>query len=231
MPLIEPWPALASAGVGCALGFLGTGYALQVSAGTGLPGLGRSISAALRKPQLPAAGAGVSGVAAAIFGLQFGWSVTSFVFAICTSMAMTLAVTDLRSHRLPYAIVAILYLVTGVPLIGVAIVTRDIGLILKAVLSAAIAVMAFLILALALPGQLGLGDVVLFGWVAFSLSWFGWRAIEVGVLAGLLGQIIAGLVFRVWRGAGQKLPFGPALLLGWFIGASIAGTYLSKDSL
>lgn len=163
-------------------------------------------------------GASIAGILAAIVGLVFGWSIAAPTLVICSALGVALAIVDLRCRRLPYAMLSVLYLASGLPFAIAAAVDRDGSLIIGATASGAAAIVAFLVLALALPGQLGLGDVFLFGWVVFSLAWFGWRAVEIGVLAGLIGQAIAGLVFRARRGPGYKLPFGPALLVGWFVG-------------
>jgi leader peptidase (prepilin peptidase)/N-methyltransferase len=78
----------------------------------------------------------------------------------------------------------------------------------------------FLAVALALPGQLGLGDVVLIGWIAMTLAWLGWDRLGVGLLAGLLLQAVAAAVALVWlrrRNMDAGLPMGAALVAGWLL--------------
>lgn len=223
MSNIHYWVSMAAAGLGFVLGFVGTSFALQVPAGTGIPPFSHSFSIAGRPKGQLLLGASIAGVLAAILGLVFGWSIATPALVICSAIGMALTIVDLRCQRLPYAMLSALYLASGVPFAIAAIANRDAGLIVRASASAAAATAAFLVLALALPGQLGLGDVLLFGWLVFSLAWFGWRPVEVGVLVGLVGQAVAGLVLRVQRGPGYKLPYGPALLLGWFVGVVVGG--------
>jgi leader peptidase (prepilin peptidase) / N-methyltransferase len=219
---IHYWVIVAAAGLGLIMGAVGTNFALQVPTGVGLPSLGRSVSFAGQSRGKLLIGASIAGIVSAILGLVFGWSFATPTLVICSALGVALAIVDLRCRRLPYAMLSLLYLANGLPFAIAAAASRDTGLIVQASVSAATAIVAFLALALALPGQLGLGDVFLFGWVVFSLAWFGWRAVEVGVLAGLAGQAVAGLVLRVRRGPGYKLPYGPALLLGWFVGVVTA---------
>jgi leader peptidase (prepilin peptidase)/N-methyltransferase len=86
-------------------------------------------------------------------------------------------------------------------------------------MAAAVTVAAGLALALADAGQMGLGDVVLAGWVALSLGWFGWPSAWAGLFMGFAVQaVLFGLVaLRRAHDRPRALPMGPALMAGWLV--------------
>lgn len=83
---------------------------------------------------------------------------------------------------------------------------------------------AFLGLALALPGQLGLGDVVLVGWIASTLAWLNWSNLVLGLVTGVSLQFLAAIALLLFRrtSRGAALPMGPAMWVGWLIGVVTA---------
>jgi prepilin signal peptidase PulO-like enzyme (type II secretory pathway) len=223
LPSIHVLPSVGCAGIGFALGIPALSFAFRMEAEVGLPPLPRSLSpVGLRKKHL-AIGDCAAGVAAALIGLVLGWAVVTLALAACAAIGVALALVDFRCRRLPYHMTAALYLICGLAFVIAA--SRhgnwpDVG---RSTLAAVTATIFFFVLAMAFPGQLGLGDVFLFGWVAFSLGWFGWRSVAIGGLVGTVGQAIAGAVVRARSGPGVKLPMGPALLAGWLAGIVLAG--------
>jgi leader peptidase (prepilin peptidase)/N-methyltransferase len=121
----------------------------------------------------------------------------------------------LKSRRWPRTR---LYLVCGVAFLIESAVSMDAAALLRAAGIAALTLGGFLVLALALPGQLGLGDVVFAGWIVLSLGWFSWRAAVLGLMVGLLVHLVAADVLGLGSSRSRMLPMGPALLAGWVVG-------------
>jgi leader peptidase (prepilin peptidase)/N-methyltransferase len=157
-----------------------------------------------------------------VLGAVLGASRLTPAYWLCGVLGVALAIVDVRTQRLPYAMGGVLYASCAVAFVVSAAGSGDASPLVRAVLAAALAFTGFLVLALAFAGQLGLGDVVLVGWVAFSLGWFGWGVAAVGLLAGLILQALVGILFLARPGPKRALPMGPALLIGWLVGVLIA---------
>jgi leader peptidase (prepilin peptidase)/N-methyltransferase len=90
-----------------------------------------------------------------------------------------------------------------------------------------------LLVALAVPGGMGMGDVKLAGLIGLVLGSIGLSyvavAAGVGILGGGVGAILAMLLLGYRRG--QQMPFGPFLaggaIVAAFAGPSISSLYLS----
>ncbi|MBN1173884.1 MAG: prepilin peptidase [Micromonosporaceae bacterium] len=143
------------------------------------------------------------------------------VFWLTAVLGTTLAIIDVRCHRLPHALTAVLWGVGGVCLVGDAIVAWEPGRLIVAGVSALATTGALLLIALAFPGQLGLGDVNLAGALALSLGWWYWSAPLVGLLTAFVLQAIVVAGRSVGGGRPRKdrdgFPLGPALGLGWLV--------------
>jgi leader peptidase (prepilin peptidase)/N-methyltransferase len=139
-----------------------------------------------------------------------------WMFAI---LGVGLAGSDLRRHRLPYALTGTLYLACTIGFVAEAFRSGNIGPLARASVTAAVVTTGLLVLALALPGQLGLGDVLLAGAISFSLGWLSWRTMTAGVGLGfLVHALVAGsMALRGRSRASQLLPLGPSLLIGWAV--------------
>lgn len=160
-----------------------------------------------------------SGVLAGLVGARLGASLALPAFWAPAALACPLAIADLVRRRLPYALVVPLYVVGAVALATAAVSLGDIGPLARAVGATVAATVVFLAIALLLPGQLGLGDVVLVGALTLSLGWWGWPEVTTGLMVGLLLGAAAGLVLAVARRSLKRvvLPLGPALLTGWLV--------------
>jgi leader peptidase (prepilin peptidase) / N-methyltransferase len=134
---------------------------------------------------------------------------------LCGLLSVALVITDLRCRRLPYALTGSLYGTTGVAILCDSAVTLDARSLVTATGAAAVTLTMFLLLALLAPGQVALGDVVLLGWVALSLGWFGYRVALLGILTGLLIAAVIALGLVAVRRATSAIPLAPALLCGW----------------
>lgn len=128
-----------------------------------------------------------------------------------------LAMIDLGCLRLPDRLVGALALVGGLPL---ALLLPD--RIVPALGAGLLVGATYLVIAL-LPGRgLGLGDVKLGATLAFLLGFAGWPAVAVGFgTAHLLNGAIATWLLVTRRA--RPVPFGPALLFGFYAG--LAGSY------
>lgn len=131
-------------------------------------------------------------------------------------VTLALAVIDAQTKRLPNRITYPAF-ATLVLLLGVAsVVGHDPARMERAALAAVIVGVAFLVLALLVPGGMGLGDVKLVPTLALALGWLSWSVLAEGfmfafVLGGMVG--IALLAFgRAHRKS--RLPFGPWLVSG-----------------
>jgi len=167
---------------------------------------------AVRPPVLEAVTALLFGLA----GLRFGWSWALPAFLVLASAGVLLAVVDLRHRLLPNRVV-LPALVLGVLLLALPAALDDAWpALLRAVLGAGALFTLFLVLALASPGGLGMGDVKLAALVGLHLGWLGWSAVALGALAGFVVQAVVALALLVVRRIGLRgeLPFGPAMLAG-----------------
>lgn len=133
-------------------------------------------------------------------------------YAGLLAVALPLAAIDLDVHRLPDRVT-----LPAVPVLAVLLALDwDADRMFRAFVGAGLAGAVFLLLALAVPGGMGLGDVKLAVVLALPLGWWGYLAVLQGLA---LGFVIGGLVSVVLicaRRATRRthIPLGPALLAG-----------------
>jgi leader peptidase (prepilin peptidase) / N-methyltransferase len=148
-----------------------------------------------------------------------GWGLVLPAFWLAAVIGVTMAIIDLRVRRLPFVLSGAVNVVSVVFMGVQAVATQDFVALGRAFVAALGVSVTFLVLALAVPGQLGLGDVILIGWIALTLGWLGWSNLVLGLVAGLLLQFVGAVVWAVRRmPRGNPLPMGPALLVGWLMG-------------
>ena len=147
-------------------------------------------------------------------------TVAVLAFWLTAVLGIGMAVVDLRSRRLPHALTAVLWGASATCFVVDAVMTGNSIRLIVGVSTAVATASALFLVALALPGQLGLGDVNLAGALALPLGWLHWTAAPMGLLAAFSIQAAVALGLRVTRrraiGA-QGMPLGPALILGWLI--------------
>ncbi|MGY1779229.1 prepilin peptidase [Geodermatophilus sp. SYSU D01036] len=143
---------------------------------------------------------------------------------VFTALGVALAFIDLDTRRLPNALVLPAYPVLGVLLTGAAAVSGDWEALLRAGLGAGALFGAFLLMALAYPGGMGMGDVKLAGVLGLVLGWFSWAAVVVGAFAGFFLGAVVGVVVMAAGPHGRKtaVPFGPFMIAGALLGLWIA---------
>ncbi|MCU1525670.1 MAG: prepilin peptidase [Microbacteriaceae bacterium] len=153
------------------------------------------------------------------------------------AITVALALIDIDVHKLPNAIVLPSYLVAGVLFVAASVVGGDYMALVRSGVAMAALAFFYLVLALAYPGGMGLGDVKLAGVIGLYLGWSGWGALVVGALAAFLLGGIYSVVLLVLKRANRRsgIPFGPWMLAGGWLGVAagnaIALSYLSLFGL
>ena len=142
--------------------------------------------------------------------------IVSWMFSV---VGIGLALIDLRIRRLPFLLSAILYVTCAIAFSAAALWGDGGGAAIRAAASAAVSLTALLVLALALPGQLALGDVFFAGAIAGCLGYCSWAAIG-GMVAGFVAQFLISPLVNAIRRSQTRIahPLGPALLAGWVLG-------------
>ncbi|MGY1841543.1 MULTISPECIES: prepilin peptidase [unclassified Modestobacter] len=137
-------------------------------------------------------------------------------YLLLAMVGVLLVMVDLRHQVLPDRVL-LPALVAGIGLLAAAALAGGEGTaLLRALGGAAVLFLAYLVLALASPGGLGMGDVKLAGLLGLYLGWVGWGALLYGALAGFALQALIALALVTTRRVGRSgaLPFGPAMLVG-----------------
>ncbi|PZE28203.1 MULTISPECIES: A24 family peptidase [unclassified Curtobacterium] len=145
----------------------------------------------------------------------------AFLYLMAISVA--LALIDVDTHTLPNAITYPSSVVLAVLLAGASALSGDWAAFVRGVIGAAALGVLYLVLAIAVPGGMGLGDVKLAGILGLALAYLGWGPLAVGAFgAFLVGGIFALVLVAArrakWRGG---IPFGPSMLTGAWIGVLV----------
>lgn len=155
-------------------------------------------------------------------------------YLVVAALGVAMAYVDLREHRLPDWLTLSAAVVAAVGLGIAAATTGEWDAYGRALLGALAVGGFYLVLAVARPADLGLGDVKLAVTLGLVLGWVGWGVLVVGVFLGfLLGGLVA-VALIVARRAGRRsaLPFGPFMLAGALIaivwGEPLVDAYLGR---
>lgn len=163
--------------------------------------------------------------------------VTLIAFLYLMAISVALALIDIDTHTLPNALTYPSYLVLGVLLAVASAFSGDWDALVRALIGAAILGAVYLVLAIAVPGGMGLGDVKLAGVLGLALAYLGWGPLAIGGFGAFLVGGVFALVLMVsgratWRGG---IPFGPSMLIGAWIGVLVGSAvwtfYLSTLGL
>jgi leader peptidase (prepilin peptidase)/N-methyltransferase len=149
----------------------------------------------------------------------------TLAYAWAAGAAVVLAQVDLAVHRLPDRVTYPAAAVGAAALLADAALLGTGPDLLRAVLAAAAAGGIALLVALAGPSGLGLGDVKLLALLGLLLGWAGWGVLLAGVFLGLLAGAGLSLLLVVTGRAGWRtpVPFGPPLLLGAVLALLVEG--------
>ncbi|WP_412736045.1 prepilin peptidase [Krasilnikovia sp. MM14-A1259] len=143
-------------------------------------------------------------------------AVPFWVFAVA---GVGLSIIDVRRRRLPHVLTGGLWVACVVCFGLAAAVEGDAGPLWRAIIAGVAASAALLVIAFTLPGQLGLGDVVLGGVITLSLGWLSWQAAALGILVAFVLQGVVGLAAKMRAWGDHAVPMGPALWAGWLLAA------------
>jgi leader peptidase (prepilin peptidase) / N-methyltransferase len=151
-------------------------------------------------------------------------ALVAFLYLAAISVALT--AIDLETHRLPNVIVLPAYIVGAVLLTGSSLLAGDPGALLRAAIGGAGLFLLYLVMALAYAGGMGFGDVKLAGVLGLFLAWLGWGQLAVGAFGAFALGGLFGVILLIARRAGRKskLPFGPWMLLGAWVGVFAGNT-------
>jgi leader peptidase (prepilin peptidase)/N-methyltransferase len=155
----------------------------------------------------------VSAVVPMGFALPAYW-----VFAV---LGAGLALIDLRSRRLPFLLTGATGASSIVCFALDAMATGNAEPLVRAAVAGVSVTALLLIVALATPGQLGLGDVAFTGVIALILAWRSIEAAAMGLLTGLLLQAAVVMVSKGRVANNASSPMGPALFAGFLIAVAV----------
>lgn len=131
-------------------------------------------------------------------------------------VGLALALVDWMCHKLPHRVVGTLFVGGLIQLSFMAFARRDVELLVRAGLAAAVVFVIGLLLYLRLGADLGFGDVTLATTLALFLGSCGWPYVALGLIAGLTAGGVTTRTLLTLRRISRRDPvaLGPALLVG-----------------
>ena len=170
----------------------------------------------------PAVELGTGLLFAATFLLLEGRGLESAVpaYLYLAGISVALAAIDLDTHRLPNAIVLPSYPVLAALLVVATAIEGDWWSLARAGIGGAALWFFYFLVMIAKPGGMGFGDVKLAGLLGGALAWLGRGSLAVGAFGAFLvgGLFAVGLLARGRAGRKSKIPFGPWMILGAWLG-------------
>jgi len=144
-------------------------------------------------------------------------------YLLLAAVGVALFWIDVDVHRLPEALTLPCIPAVALLLAVASATTGDWGSLARAVACAVAVWLVYLVLALAVPGGLGLGDATLGGLVSLPLGYVAWGAPVVAFLAAYAVSGVAALVGLALRRLELKsdIAFGPYILLGALVAAFV----------
>jgi len=169
------------------------------------------------------AGAAVTGVAFGLLGQRTGVDALLPAFLAVTATGTAIAIVDLREKRIPNRMLLTATPIVTVLLAAALLLRGEPGRLVAVLVGAAAMFALYLVIALAVPAAMGMGDVklaALLGGVLGATGLTGW-------LVGLLGAFLVGgvvaVIALVTRRIGLRgsIPFGPWMVVGAVIGLAV----------
>jgi leader peptidase (prepilin peptidase)/N-methyltransferase len=155
-------------------------------------------------------------VIAVVFAALGARGVPAAAWWLLAVTGAVLSIVDSETYRLPRRLVGPLAAAELVLLAVTAVVADEPQWLVRALLAAAAVAGGYLLLALAAPSLMGLGDAYLAGITAGLLGWSGWSHVLAGQgllwLLGPIGLAAAALARPAERGWKMHVPMGPALI-------------------
>jgi leader peptidase (prepilin peptidase) / N-methyltransferase len=156
----------------------------------------------------------LTGGLSALLAMRFGISWELPAYIVLAVLAVQLSRIDIAQKLLPNMVVLPLLLAGIILFVASAALTPAWGNLLRAVVSAAILFMIYLILAIISPGGIGMGDVKLAAPIGLYLGYLGWSHLFYG---GALGFVAGGLATFVLlriktKGTLSEVAYGPSML-------------------
>jgi leader peptidase (prepilin peptidase) / N-methyltransferase len=160
----------------------------------------------------------LTGVVAALLALRFGWAWELPAYLPLLILGVQLTRIDLSHRLLPNALVVPLLAAGLVLLTAAAGLTGQWSDLLRALIGGVLLFVLYLVLALASPGALGMGDVKLAAPLGLFLGFLGWTPLFYGGALGFVaGGLVSALLLRTRRaGKASHVAFGPAMLAAAF---------------
>lgn len=158
-------------------------------------------------------------VTAVTVGVRVGQSSAMPALVVSAVLGVVLAVVDVRRRRLPFLLSSTICASCLLIFVVASASAGTFGPLLRSVLAGGATFVAFLLLALAFAGQLGLGDVFFVAALTVSLGWLGWSHVVLGLMAGLVAQFGVLALVRLTRRGGTPttVPMAPGLVAGWVL--------------
>lgn len=141
---------------------------------------------------------------------------------VLAGFGLPLAWTDIRQHRLPNPLVAALTVAFLVTIVLAAVSAFEEFRLLRALAGGVVLFTIFLIVALAHPPALGMGDVKLSFVIGFALTWLGWDWLWLGSVLAFAGAAGWGALRRLTTRSREPIPLGP-----WLIGSPLGCAVLA----
>ena len=164
--------------------------------------------------------------------LRFGLSVQLPAYLFLGAVGITLAMIDFDVRRLPDTIVLPSYVVSVLLLMPAGAVDGDWRTATRGLAGMFALAGIYLVLAVAYPRGLTIGDVKLAGLLGLYLGWLSWEAALIGAFGGLLIGAVGGAMFGSSRHRqGGAIAFAPcmvsAAVLALFVTVPISTWYAS----
>lgn len=160
------------------------------------------------------------------WGLWLGWDPALIWLLPLVPLGVALGYVDLRIRLLPTRLIAPAYGWVAIAVLATGLIQGDPDRIVRAVVGWLAVGGLFGVLWWTSAGM-GYGDVRLSGVLGMALAAVGWAELLVGVYAGFLVGVLGWVVLRILGVVrGRSFPFGPALLVGAWLGVLAGPTVI-----